>query len=54
MAKQIVRQAPYLRRYARALTGAQSAGDALVQAAMEGLLAAAPHGPVSGAQPSLA
>jgi DNA-directed RNA polymerase specialized sigma24 family protein len=39
MAKQIVRQAPYLRRYARALTGAQSAGDALVQAAMEGILA---------------
>jgi DNA-directed RNA polymerase specialized sigma24 family protein len=39
MPKQIVRQAPYLRRYARALTGAQSAGDALVQAAMEGILA---------------
>jgi CheY-like chemotaxis protein len=39
MPKQIVRQAPYLRRYARALTGAQSSGDALVQAAMEGILA---------------
>jgi len=39
MPKQIVRQAPYLRRYARALTGSQSAGDALVQAAMEGILA---------------
>jgi CheY-like chemotaxis protein len=38
MPKQIVRQAPYLRRYARALTGSQAAGDALVQAAMEGLL----------------
>ena len=38
MPKQIIRQAPYLRRYARALTGSQAAGDALVQAAMEGLL----------------
>ena len=36
--KQIVRQAPYLRRYARALTGAQGRGDGLVQTAMEGLL----------------
>jgi DNA-directed RNA polymerase specialized sigma24 family protein len=39
MPKQIVRQAPYLRRFARALTGAQSAGDGLVQTMMEGLLA---------------
>ena len=38
MPKQIVRQAPYLRRYARALTGSQAHGDALVQAAMEQLL----------------
>jgi DNA-directed RNA polymerase specialized sigma24 family protein/AmiR/NasT family two-component response regulator len=38
MPKQIVRHAPYLRRYARALTGAQDRGDMLVQAAMEGLL----------------
>jgi DNA-directed RNA polymerase specialized sigma24 family protein/CheY-like chemotaxis protein len=39
MPKQIVRQAPYLRRYARALTGTQAAGDGLVQRMMEGLLA---------------
>ena len=39
MPKQIVRQAPYLRRYARALTGAQAAGDGLVQTMMESLLA---------------
>jgi DNA-directed RNA polymerase specialized sigma24 family protein len=37
-AKQIVRQAPYLRRFARALTGAQETGDGLVQAMMERLL----------------
>lgn len=39
MPKQIVRQAPYLRRYARALTGTQARGDALVAQAIEGLLA---------------
>ena len=39
--KQIVRQAPYLRRYARALTGSQARGDGLVQVAMEGLLSGA-------------
>ena len=33
--KQIARQAPYLRRYARALTGAQASGDGLVQQMME-------------------
>ena len=38
MPKQIVRQAPYLRRYARALTGSQVQGDGLVQAAMQKLL----------------
>ena len=38
MPKQIVRQAPYLRRYARALTGSQARGDSLVQASMEELL----------------
>ncbi len=38
MSRQIGRHAPYLRRYARALTGSQSKGDGLVQAAMEGLL----------------
>ena len=38
-AKQIARQAPYMRRFARALTGDQAPGDLLVQSAMEGLLA---------------
>lgn len=37
-AKQIARQAPYLRRFARALTGTQVDGDQLVQSAMEALL----------------
>jgi DNA-directed RNA polymerase specialized sigma24 family protein len=41
MPAQIVRHAPYLRRYARALTGDQARGDLLVQAAMEGLLTGA-------------
>ncbi len=36
--KQIVRQAPYLRRYARALTGSQAQGDDLVQSTLEALL----------------
>ncbi len=39
MPKQIVRQAPYLRRFARAVTGSQLDGDGLVQRMMEGLLA---------------
>ena len=38
MPKQIARQAPLLRRYARALTGAQGRGDGLVAAAIGGLL----------------
>lgn len=38
MPKQIARHAPYLRRYARALTGSQTQGDALVHVAVEGLL----------------
>ncbi len=38
MPKQILRQAPYLRRYARALTGSQDRGDALVHDAMRHLL----------------
>ena len=38
MPKQIVRQAPYLRRYARALTGSQARGDDLVQSTLEALL----------------
>jgi DNA-directed RNA polymerase specialized sigma24 family protein/CheY-like chemotaxis protein len=41
MSKQIVRHAPSLRRYARALTGSQVSGDALVQNALEGLLGGA-------------
>jgi DNA-directed RNA polymerase specialized sigma24 family protein len=41
MPKQIVRQAPYLRRFARAVTGSQAEGDGLVQRMMEGLLAGA-------------
>jgi len=41
MPKQIVRQAPYLRRFARAVTGSQLEGDGLVQRMMEGLLAGA-------------
>ena len=41
MPKQIVRQAPYLRRYARALTGSQALGDDLVQSTMEALLSGA-------------
>ena len=38
MPKQIVRHAPYLRRYARALTGSQREGDDLVRMAMERML----------------
>ena len=38
MPKQIVRQAPYLRRYARALTGSQAQGDELVHSTLEALL----------------
>lgn len=36
--KPILRQAPYLRRYARALTGSQKEGDVFVQATLEALL----------------
>jgi DNA-directed RNA polymerase specialized sigma24 family protein len=38
MPKQIVRHAPYLRRYARALTGSQGEGDELVRVSMERML----------------
>ena len=38
MPKQIARQAHYLRRYTRALTGSQASGDDLVRSAMEELL----------------
>ena len=41
MPKQIARQAPYLRRYTRALTGSQMLGDDLVRQAMEALLGGA-------------
>ncbi len=41
MPKQILRQAPYLRRFSRALTGSQSLGDDLVQSTMEELLSGA-------------
>ena len=43
MFRQIGRHAPYLRRYARALTGSQSKGDGLVQGTMEGLLSGDIH-----------
>jgi CheY-like chemotaxis protein len=36
-AQDIVRQTPYLRRYARALNGSQDQGDAFVQATMEAI-----------------
>ena len=49
MPKQILRQAPYMRRYARALTGSQSKGDLLVQAAMEALLSS--RGELDGSLP---
>lgn len=39
VAEQIGPQLPYLRRYARALTGSQSAGDAYVRATLEAALA---------------
>ena len=38
-ASDIARHVPYLRRYARALTGSQPQGDAAVQAMFEALLA---------------
>lgn len=39
VADQIGRQLPYLRRYARALTGSQASGDAYVRATLEAALA---------------
>lgn len=36
--REIVKHLPYLRRYARAITGVQSRGDAYVRAALEALL----------------
>jgi DNA-directed RNA polymerase specialized sigma24 family protein len=37
-AKSVLRHAPYLRRYARALTGSQKEGDGFVRATLESLL----------------
>src|SRR5690606_34453624 len=39
IAAEVANHLPYLRRYARALTGAQSTGDAFVQATLEAALA---------------
>jgi DNA-directed RNA polymerase specialized sigma24 family protein/CheY-like chemotaxis protein len=39
LAKEVSQQLPYLRRYARALTGAQRPGDALVKATLEAIVA---------------
>ncbi len=39
MADQIAVQLPYLRRYARALTGSQTSGDTYVRATLEAALA---------------
>jgi len=38
MSQTVARHVPYLRRYARALTGSQSAGDAYVAATLEALI----------------
>src|ERR1700722_3110476 len=37
-ARSVLRHAPYLRRYARALTGSQSEGDGFVRATLESLI----------------
>ena len=39
IAQKVAQNAPYLRRYARALTGSQSHGDAFVRAALEAIIA---------------
>ncbi len=39
LGEQVARHLPYLRRYARALTGSQKTGDAFVQATLEAALA---------------
>ncbi|MEP9367420.1 response regulator [Xanthobacter sp. VNH20] len=36
--QQLIKQLPYLRRYARALLGSQKAGDGIVQATLQGIL----------------
>jgi CheY-like chemotaxis protein len=45
LSEQIAPQLPYLRRYARALTGSQESGDAYVVATLEALVAAPDHFP---------
>ncbi len=44
LAKQIGRYLPYLRRYARAITGSQEAGDQAVKLGLQGLLQGGPGG----------
>ena len=39
LASQIAANLPFLRRYARALTGSQTSGDAFVREMLEGVLA---------------
>lgn len=39
LVKEVTQQLPYLRRYARALTGAQAPGDALVKVTLEAIVA---------------
>jgi CheY-like chemotaxis protein len=53
LASQIAPQLPYLRRYARAVTGAQASGDALVAATLEAIIAEKSTLP-SGVAPRLA
>jgi CheY-like chemotaxis protein len=51
---QVATQLPFLRRYARALTGSQAAGDALVRALLEGALRdAATRASISGGRVGL-
>ena len=47
LAKEIGRHLPYLRRYARAITGSQEAGDAAVRGCLHSLLGAAPAAPLA-------
>jgi DNA-directed RNA polymerase specialized sigma24 family protein len=49
----VARELPYLRRYARALTGSQSSGDSYAVATLEAVLAS-PEGIAAAANPRLA
>jgi DNA-directed RNA polymerase specialized sigma24 family protein len=53
IAKSLTPHLPFLRRYARALTGSQTSGDAYVRAALEALLAGE-HELLEGASPRVA